>query len=82
MTITTKRILGVNDIGRRVGDSHHDAKLTNGDVELLRELRAEGWGYRRLATKFEVSKATVRNIVSGRYRGQVATAWKELKLSA
>lgn len=79
MTII-KRTLDLNDIGRRLGDSHHNAKLANRDVELLLALRAEGWGYRRLAAKFEVSKTTVRNIVSGRYRNQVATAWKTIKV--
>lgn len=79
MTIL-KRTLDLNDIGRRIGQDHHHAKLTNRDVGLLLAMRAEGFGYRRLAAKFEVSKTTVRNIVSGRYRNQVATAWKTVKV--
>lgn len=75
------RTVGVNDIGRRVGDSHHNAKLTDGDVELLLAMHAEGWGYRRLAAKFEVSKRHVRDIVAGKRRGQVATAWRTVRLS-
>lgn len=70
------RTVGVNDIGRRIGDSHHNAKLTNGDVELLLALHVEGLGYRRLAAKFEVSKSHVRYIVKGRWRSQVATDWR------
>jgi hypothetical protein len=72
------RTVGVNDIGRRVGDSHPNAKLTDADVELLRALHGEGWGYRRLAAKFEVSKSLVRYIIKGRWRGQVATDWRRV----
>ena len=76
------RTVGVNDIGRRVGDSHHNAKLTDKDVELLLALHAQGWGYRRLAAKFEVSKSLVRDIVKGKRRGQVATAWRVVRVTA
>ncbi len=72
------RTVAVNDIGRRVGDSHHNAKLTDTDVELLLALHGEGWGYRRLAAKFEVSKSLVRYIVKGRWRSQVATDWRRV----
>ena len=75
------RTVGVNDIGRRVGDSHHNAKLTDGDVELLLALHAEGWGYRRLAAKFEISKRHVRDIINGKRRGQVATTWRRVRVT-
>lgn len=50
------------------GERHHRAKLTNDEVETLRRLHADGWGYRRLARKFEVSRAHVRDIILGRRR--------------
>lgn len=74
------RTVGVNDIGRRVGDSHHNAKMTDGDVELLLAMHNEGWGYRRLAAKFEISKRHVRDIVNGKRRGQVATDWRKVRV--
>lgn len=72
------RSIAINDIGRRVGDSHHNAKLTDTDVELLRAMHGDGWGYRRLAAKFEVSKSLVRDIIKGKRRDQVATDWKKV----
>jgi hypothetical protein len=72
--------IAVNDIGRRVGDSHHNAKLTNGEVELLLALHKEKWGYRRLSAKFEVSKSLVRDIIKLRRRNQVATAWRRVRV--
>lgn len=71
-----KRTVGANDRGARVGEDHHNAKLTDAEVELLLALRAQGWGYRRLAAKFDVSKRTVRGYCSGRSRHQVPTRWK------
>ncbi len=70
------RTIGVNEIGRRIGESHHNAKLSDGDVEQLRELHAEGFGYRKLSTIFDCSKSLVRDIIKGRARGQVAEAWR------
>ena len=77
----TNRTVGVNELGYRVGDSHHRAKLTDGDVELLLSLRVEGWGYGRLAAKFEVSKRTVRDIVHGRTRAQWVASWRKVRIT-
>ena len=52
----------------KAGENHHRAKLTDHDVDLLRAIRKEGWSYRLLALKFEVSKSQVRNIVKGSQR--------------
>jgi hypothetical protein len=45
------------------GEEHPQAKLTEADVQHIREMHAEGWGYRRLAKKFEVSKSLIERIV-------------------
>lgn len=74
--------VAVNEKGRRVGDSHHNAKLTNHEVELLLAMYGEGMGYRRLSTVFEVSKTLVRNIVKGRARVQAPSYWRTVHVSA
>ena len=76
----TSRTIAVNELGRRVGESHHNARLTNHEVELLLALHLEGWGYRRLAAKFEVSKRHVRDIIKGKRRCSVACAWRVVRL--
>lgn len=79
----TKRFVGVNDQGLRVGQDHQNAKLTDAEVELLLRLRAEDrafWSYRRLAEKFEVSKSAVRDYVTGRRRGQVAIEFRVVRV--
>lgn len=75
------RTVAVNEIGRRVGGSHHNAKLANSDVDLLLALHVEGWGYRRLAAKFEVSKRHVRDIIHHKRRVQVATDWRAVRVT-
>jgi len=57
-----------NPKGRRVGENHQFAILTNGEVELLRQLREEGRTWQWLADKFEVAKRTVRDICAYRRR--------------
>lgn len=72
-------LIAINDIGRRVGQSHPQAKLTDRDAELLLALRAlnsSAWTYDALAEKFEISRSQARNICLGRKRGQLPTGWK------
>lgn len=71
----------MNENGRRVGDYHPNARISDGDVELLLEMREEGWGYRRLAAKFEVSKNLVRMICAGKRRCSRPERWKKVHVS-
>lgn len=58
-----------NEIGYRIGDSHHNAKLTDHEIELVRQLRADGMKLRDLAKKFEVSKGHISKILRHALRG-------------
>jgi hypothetical protein len=72
-----KVLIGVNKSGRRVGESHPRAVLSDSQVDLMREMHEElGIGYRRLAAKFSVSKRTVRDICAYKRRWQLAERWK------
>lgn len=63
-----------NDLGYRVGEHHHNARLSDGDVDLILELRDRfELSYAEIAWKFEVSKSTVRDICTGRTRWQRPT---------
>lgn len=69
-------LVGVNEIGKRVGESHHHAKLTDSDVDMIRELHEQGVSYSQLAEKFEVGKSTIADIVKCRRRAQVPVVWR------
>ncbi len=72
-----RRRVAYGENGYRIGEGHHNATLTDRDVELLLELRAElnangrpRYTYGWLAEKFEVSRDAVKSICLGRRRGQ------------
>lgn len=71
--------LAINEAGRRIGDSHHRAKLTDHEVEQVLQLHAEGYGYRKLATMFETSRFTIRDMVKMRRRTQFPASWKVIR---
>jgi hypothetical protein len=50
------------------GENHHRAKLTDHEVEQMRQLHAEGHGYGKLAKMFDVSKSHARNLCLKRQR--------------
>ena len=58
-----KKQVPVNEKGYRIGQHHHNAVLTDTDVELVRILRErDGKSYDWLALKFEVPKSTIAAI--------------------
>jgi hypothetical protein len=74
------KTVAVNEAGLRIGEDHQRARLTDHEIELLLALRDEGWGYGRLAEKFEISKSHARGICRGKCRCQCAAGWKTVHL--
>jgi len=70
----------VNCAGQVIGQDHHRARLTDAEIDLIVELRAEGLTYPQIAEKFEISKGQAHDYFTGRRRGQVATGQKQLDL--
>lgn len=53
----------------RAGERHHRAKLKDGDVRQIRELRQRyGMPYSKIGEKFETSMWTIRDICEYRTR--------------
>jgi len=60
-----------NGKGWRVGELHHNAKLTDHDVDLIIELREKyGLTYKAIGEKFDVTFACVYQICSGLKRSR------------
>ena len=79
----TNITVATNERGNRVGDSHHNAKLTNNEIDLLLSMHNSGdFGYRKLARIFELSKSTVRYYVKGRYRSQTPAKYKLVRVNS
>lgn len=47
---------------KRSGEQHHNAKLSDDDVELMRRLKEAGLSLRAIARKFDSPKSTVAMI--------------------
>ncbi len=82
-----KRFVTINDSGmQRIGEDHASAKPTNAQVDETRDRYEAGVGstgpkvgYRVLAKEYDVSKRTIRDIVSYRSRNQWPGRWKRLR---
>ena len=60
--------------GWRVGESHHRAKLTDHEVELIRLLREGGMKLKEIARKFECTPENISQIVNYKTRIHVGMA--------
>lgn len=59
-----RRLIHRGEKGRVRGESHPNARLTDHEIELLRTMHAElGYGYRRLAKMFEITRGYARKLV-------------------
>ena len=70
------KVVAVNERGLAIGEDHPRAILKNSEVDLLLELREEGYSYGWLALKFEISKSTVRGYCTGEIRAQYAAGYR------
>lgn len=82
-----RTFIGVNDDGRRVGESHHRAKLSDEEIELIRQLRellnpdgSYQWSYGAIAKCFQTSKGVIHDICSMRRRNQFAVGYKAVRI--
>ena len=74
-----KRLIAIGERGGRVGEDNGRAKLTDGEVELIRSLHADhGLTYPTLADKFDVSVSLIGKICRYQRRAEVPTAWRAL----
>lgn len=73
-----QKTVAVNDVGLRIGEDHPNAKLTDAEVEMIRQLHEEGVSYEHLAEKFEVSKWAIGRICRYERRAQVPADFKRV----
>ncbi|MDR3004427.1 MAG: hypothetical protein LBV14_09350 [Acidovorax sp.] len=73
------KYVAINELGRRIGEGHHNAILTDAEVELLRDLREiDGMSYSVLAEKFEISKWAVGRICRYERRAQTPARYERV----
>lgn len=76
-----RKFVAVNERGLRIGQDHPKAVLTDAEVARLLDLHEQGFGQKRLAEMFDVSRRTVRGYLSGRTRCQLPAGFREGRMS-
>lgn len=73
-----KRIVyGINERGLRVGEGHPNAKLTDEEVDRIRDIYEEGFvGYATLAEYFHTTKESIAKICQYQRRATTPTSWR------
>jgi hypothetical protein len=62
--------------GQRCGETHPNARLTDHDVELMRQLHEGGMQCSKIAHKFDCARTTVSGIVNYQHRVAIPMSWK------
>lgn len=74
------KLRAVNERGHVVGEDHPRAVLTDHEVNLMQQLREEGYSLGWLARKFEVSKSCAQHVCSGKTRSHVVARWVRVSM--
>lgn len=74
-------VVAYNELGHRVGETHHNARISDAIVDRIRELHEdEGYGYLAICKELNISLTAVRKICTYERRAQTPVRWKRLKL--
>lgn len=76
-----RKVIAVNDKGYAIGEDHRNAKLTNEQIDRIRDLHEDhGLKYSQLAEMYGVSKSMIAGICQYRRRAQTPFGWKTLEV--
>lgn len=71
------KLVALNAKNCRIGQDHHNATLSDHEVDLVVALHEEGMTYVTLAEKFGVHPETIGKWCRGTFRGQAAVRFKK-----
>jgi hypothetical protein len=85
-TYRGSKLVGIDERGNRCGEDHPRAKLSDAEVELIRELAEPSDGSTpmakaEIARKFEVRRSTVSDIVHFRQRASYPVGWRRVMVT-
>jgi hypothetical protein len=74
-------VIPVNEYGRRIGEKHHNARISDATVDLIREMHEDnGIGPVRIAATLNISLSTIRKICYYYRRAQTPVKWKRIRI--
>jgi hypothetical protein len=72
--------VAVNEQGRRIGETHHNALIPDAVVDQMRGRHEDdGIGYREIAREFGLKLPAVSKICTYQRRAQTAERWKTIR---
>ena len=81
MTNTGKtKLIAVNELGYRIGTSHHNCKVPDAIIDQIRDLHEEqGWSYSRISEYVGFPKDYIAKVCRYERRAQTPERWKRVK---
>lgn len=74
------KLVAVNECGRRIGEDHPNAKLSNADIDEVRHLREDtGMRLNKIAKLFNLTIGGVHKICNYTRRAQTIVGFKKIK---
>ena len=78
---TRSVVVAVNEFGRRIGETHHNAHISDSVVAQIRARHEDdGRGYLEISQEFGIALTTVRKICTYERRAQTAERWKTIRM--
>lgn len=74
--MTETKMVQIGEYGKRVGESHGRAKLSDHEIDLVRQLKDEGMPVGEIAEKMEISRRYVYKLVNYERRASIVAEWK------
>lgn len=82
MATTRVLVVPLNEYGRRIGEHHPNARISDETVDRIRELHEDfGWGYLAICAELKLSLTAVRKICTYERRAQTPFKWKRMKVT-
>lgn len=75
-------LVSIGDSGRPVGESAPNAKYTDAEIDMVFELRNQGYFYREISEMMDMPVRTIRTVLDGSRRNKHVVGWKKLKRKA
>jgi transposase len=71
-------LIQIGEYGKRIGETHGRAKLSDHEIDLVRQLKEEGMPAGEIAEKFEVSKRYVYKLVNFERRASIVAQYRRV----
>lgn len=76
-------VIALNERGYRIGETHHNSKVSDEIVSKIRDLHEyHRIGYRRLARMFNLKRAFIQKVCKYAIRAQVPARYSRVKAVA